>query len=149
MIHVNIFIVTVRTRTPEDIKDYLHTCISFLDQIDTSESHSCPHLANLLFNFPDLFFHLTSNPFLLVSAEEEESLAQIAIDAALDRNVVTSVHQMIATTDWRFFGTEMLFQTGKEIDIFSVQEGHEDTECALEPSPEDDFLAARNEGCLL
>lgn len=73
------------------------------------ECYSRPHLTDLLFHFSDCAIQVTSDSFLLVSAQQEVSFAKVAIDAALDGNIVTSVHQMVTSADWWILGAQMLF----------------------------------------
>lgn len=113
------------------------------------ECNSRSHLTNLLLHLSDGAIQVTSDSLLLVSAQQEESFTEITVDTALDRNVVTSVHEMVASADRWVFSAQVLLQAAKEVDVFSVHEGNEDTECALQTGPEDYLLATRNERRLL
>ena len=95
------------------------------------ECDSGSHLTNLLLHFSDRAIQVTSDSLLLVSAQQEESFAEVTINASLDGNIITPIHQMVTSTDWRVLSTQVLFQAAKEIDVFSVHEWHKTTQCAL------------------
>ena len=91
------------------------------------ECDSRPHLTNLLLHLSDRAIQVTSNPLLLVSAKQEETLAEITVNTSLDGDVVTSVHEVITSTDRWVFGAHMLLQAAEEVYVFSVHEWHKDT----------------------
>src|SRR2546423_14959226 len=91
---------------------------------------------NLPLHFPDTPVQLRRNPLLHVSPKHKEPLTQVAIDHALDRNIVTSIHQMVASRQWWIFGTQVTFQALEEVHIFAALEGSKYTNGTLQSSPQ-------------
>mmetsp|Transcript_1925 Transcript_1925/g.3674 ORF Transcript_1925/g.3674 Transcript_1925/m.3674 type:complete len:363 (+) Transcript_1925:282-1370(+) len=108
-----------------------------------------PHVLQLLDDLCWCPVELTGNETLLVSRQGHELLAKITIHAILDWEVVGSVRDVVAATEWGFLRAHEHLQVREEVDFFAAGEGVEGADGAQQRGEANELGTALRQGRLL